>query len=249
MNITGNTIFIPGATSGIGLALARRLKSRGNTVIVGGRRAEVLDELRDQGFGAVRIDTSDPQSITDAAAQVIAEYPDLNCLVTMAGVMLPEDWHTPEGFLETAEHTVTTNLLGPIRLIAAFIQQLQSLPEATIITVSSGLASVPLSRTPTYCASKAAIHSLSEAIRLQLADSSVQVIELVPPAVRTGLGDTSRNPRAVPLDDFADDVITLLETEPDAHEILVEQVKFQRYAERRGEYDTAVAVINGGARS
>ncbi|MCC4321227.1 SDR family oxidoreductase [Streptomyces malaysiensis] len=248
MNITGNTIFIPGATSGIGLALAQRLKARGNTVIIGGRRTQLLDELREQGFDTVRIDTADPQSITDAAAWVIAEHPELNVLVTMAGVMLPEDWHTPEGFLQTAEDTVSVNLLGPIRLIAAFIGQLRSQPGSTIITVSSGLASVPLARTATYSATKAAIHSLSEAIRLQLADTSVQVIELVPPAVRTGLGDTSGNPRAIPLDGFADDVIGLLETRPDAHEILVEQVKFQRYAERRGEYDAALATINGGPR-
>lgn len=162
MNITGNTIFIPGATSGIGLALAQRLKARGNTVIIGGRRTQLLDELREQGFDTVRIDTADPQSITDAAAWVIAEHPELNVLVTMAGVMLPEDWHTPEGFLQTAEDTVSVNLLGPIRLIGAFIGQLQSQPGSTIITVSSGLASVPLARTATYSATKAAIHSLSE---------------------------------------------------------------------------------------
>ncbi|MFF0508846.1 SDR family oxidoreductase [Streptomyces fimicarius] len=245
MNLSGNTLFIPGATSGIGLALARRLKDRGNTVIVGGRRAEPLDRLREEGFGAVRIDTSEPQSIAEAAAQVIAEYPDLDGLVTMAGVMVPEDWHTPDGFLQTAETTVVTNLLGPIRLIAAFIEQLRSRPQATIITVSSGLAFVPLARTATYSASKAAIHALTEAIRIQLADTSVQVIELVPPLVATGLGDTAQNPRAIPLDDFADDVIRLLEAQPDVREILVEQVEFQRYAERRDDFDRALAVING----
>lgn len=248
MKLTGNTLFIPGGTSGIGLALARRLKDRGNVVIVGGRRTELLDQLREEGFGAVRIDTSDPQSITDAAADVILAHPELNGLITMAGVMLPEDWHTAAGFLQIAETTVATNLLGPVRLIAAFIEQLRSRPSATIVTVSSGLASVPLARTATYSASKAAIHALSEAVRLQLADTSVQVIELVPPMVATGLGDTASNPRAVPLDDFADDVIRLLEIQPDAHEILVKQVEFQRYAERRGEYDAALAVINGGLR-
>lgn len=245
MDVTGNTIFIPGGTSGIGLALAQRLKDRGNTVIVGGRRTEILEQLREAGFSTVRIDIADPGSITDAAAQVTAEHPGLNGLVAMAGVMMPEDWHSSDGFLQTAEATVTTNLLGPIRLIAAFIEQLQSQTASTIITVSSGLASVPLARTVTYSATKAAIHSLSESIRVQLADTAVQVIELAPPIVNTGLMDTANNPRAMALDDFADNVIELLETQPDAHEILVEQVKLQRYAERRGEYDKVFGIING----
>lgn len=249
MNITGNTIFIPGATSGIGLALAQRLQSRGNTVIIGGRRTEKLDELRDKhGFATVRIDTGDPDSIADAAKNVIAVHPDVNVLIAMAGVMLPEDWHTPEKFLATAEQTVATNLLGPIRLIAAFTEQLQSQPASAVITVSSGLAWVPLAVTPTYSATKAGIHALSEAIRLQLADTSVQVIELVPPAVRTGLMNNADNPRAIPLDDFADETLRLLEQRPDAHEILVEAVGFQRFAERRGEYSQASEVINGGHR-
>ncbi|MFE9252720.1 SDR family oxidoreductase [Streptomyces sp. NPDC007088] len=245
MRISGNTLFIPGATSGIGLALAQRFKSRGNTVIIGGRRTEILDELREQGFGTVRIDTADPNSVTEAAARVIAEYPDLNGLVNMAGIMVPEDWHKAEDFLSVAEDTVNVNLLGPIRLIAAFTEQLQSQPSATIINVSSGLAFVPLARTATYSATKAAIHALSEAVRVQYADTSVQVIELVPPVVATGLADTARNPRAIPLDDFADHVVELLEGEPDAHEILVEQVGLQRYAERRGDYEKVFGIING----
>ena len=247
MDITNNTIFIPGATSGIGLALAQRLKDRGNTIIIGGRRTELLDQLRDeQGFDTVQIDAADPQSIHSAAAHVIAEHPDLNGLLAMAGIMVPEDWHTSEGFLQVAENTVNTNLLGPIRLIAAFTEQLQSQPQSAIITVSSGLASVPLALTATYCATKAAIHALSEAIRLQLQDTSVQVIEIVPPAVRTTLMNNENNPRAMALDEFADAMMIMLETEPDAHEILVENVKFQRFAERRGEYAETLAIINGG---
>jgi short-subunit dehydrogenase involved in D-alanine esterification of teichoic acids len=245
MHITGSTLFIPGATSGIGLALARRFKDRGNTVVIGGRRTELLEKLQGEGFGVVHIDTADPKSITQAATQVIAEYPDVDALINMAGIMVAEDWHTAEGFLSIAEDTVNVNLLGPIRLIAAFTEQLQSRPAATIINVSSGLASVPLARTATYSATKAAIHALSEAIRVQYADTTVQIIELVPPVVRTGLADTARNPRAIPLDDFADNVIALLESRPEAHEILVEQVKLQRYAERRGDYEKVFGLING----
>ena len=246
MNDSHDTHFIPGATSGIGLALAQRLQNRGDTVIIGGRRTELLQQLRDEhGFDTVRIDTADADSIRAAAAEVIANHPDLNGLITMAGIMQPEDWHTAQGYLDTAETTVQTNLLGPIRLIGAFLEQLRSRPTATIVTVSSGLASVPLKYTPTYNATKAAVHMLSESIRLQLADTSVKVIELVPPAVRTTLMNQQDNPHAMPLDDFADEAIALLESQPDAHEILVENVKYLRFAEQRGDYADVVAALNG----
>jgi len=247
MQITGNTVFIPGATSGIGLARALRLQARGNTVVIGGRRTELLASIAAEhpGLDTVAIDTADPASITAAAAQVLQRHPDLNVLITMAGIMRAEDWHTASGFLATAEATVTTNLLGPIRLIAAFVEHLASRPDATIMTVSSGLAFAPLRVTPSYNATKAAIHLLSESLRLQLADTSVQVMELEPPAVRTELmpGQESSD-FAMPLDDFVDEVMALVEADPDAHEIQVENVKFLRYGEARGDYDQVVATLN-----
>jgi short-subunit dehydrogenase involved in D-alanine esterification of teichoic acids len=247
MDITGNTVFIPGATSGIGLALALALRERGNTVVVGGRRTERLEEIAAEhpGIGTVRIDTADAASVEAAAKDVLARYPELNVLVTMAGVMRVEDWHRPETFLESAENVVTTNVLGPIRLIAAFVEHLRSRPDATIVTVSSGLAFAPLKVTPSYNASKAAIHMLSESLRLQLADTSVKVLELEPPSVQTDLlPGQADNEHAMPLDEFVTEVMTLLETRPDAHEIQVERVKFLRYGEARGDYDQVVAALN-----
>ncbi|MFK3679007.1 SDR family oxidoreductase [Microbacterium sp. NPDC090218] len=247
MDITGNTIFIPGATSGIGLALAVRLHHRGNTVIVGGRREERLATIETEhpGIHTVRIDTTDVSSIDEASRSVLAAHPALNVLITMAGVMRAEDWTTPSGFLSTAEATVTTNVLGPIRLIAAFIDHLRAQPDATIMTVSSGLAFAPLRVTPTYNASKAAIHMLSESLRLQLAGTSVSVLELEPPAVRTPLmPGHEQNESAMPLDEFIDEVMALIESRPEATEIQVERVKFLRYGEARGDYDQVVAMLN-----
>jgi uncharacterized oxidoreductase len=247
MNISGNTIFIPGSTSGIGLALALELQAKGNTVIVGGRRTELLERIAAEhpGIDTVRIDTADAASIESAAKEVLARHPDLNVLVTMAGIMKIEDWHRPESFLASAESVVTTNVLGPIRLIAAFVEHLRAQPDATIVTVSSGLAFTPLKVTPSYNASKAAIHMLSESIRLQLADTSVKVVELVPPSVRTALLPGQESSEfAMPLEEFVTEVVTLLETEPDAKEIQVERVKFLRYGEARGDYDQVVATLN-----
>lgn len=247
MNISGNTIFIPGATSGIGLALAVALAAKGNEVIIGGRRTELLDRITAEHPGIVgyRIDTADPASIAEVSARVIAEHPELNVLVPMAGIMRAEDWTKPEGFLASAEQIVTTNVLGPIRLIAAFIEHLQTRPDATIITVSSGLAFTPLRSTPSYNASKAAIHMLSESIRLQLAATTVRVLELEPPSVATDLMPGQRESSfAMPLDEFVTEVIGLLESQPDATEIQVERVKFLRYGEARGDYDEVVATLN-----
>jgi uncharacterized oxidoreductase len=247
MNISGSTVFIPGSTSGIGLALAVELHARGNTVIVGGRRTDLLEQVAAQhpGIDTVQVDCSDPASIDSAAKEVLARHPELNVLVAMAGIMRIEDWRRPGEFLASAESVITTNVLGPIRLIAAFIEHLQAQPDATIVTVSSGLAFTPLAVTPSYNASKAAIHMLSESIRLQFADTTVQVIELVPPSVRTSLVPGQESSEfAMPLDEFVAEAIALFETQPDAKEIQVERVKFLRYGEARGDYDQVVGTLN-----
>ncbi|MDA5146335.1 SDR family NAD(P)-dependent oxidoreductase [Streptomyces sp. AD681] len=247
MNISGNTIFIPGSTSGIGLALALALRAKGNTVIVGGRRAELLERIAaaHPGIDTVQIDVADPASVASATKQVLAGHPDLNVLVAMAGVMHVEDWRDPASFLTTAESTVTTNVLGPIRLIAALVEHLQTRPDATIMTVSSGLAFTPLKVTPSYNASKAAIHMLSESLRLQLAGTSVKVMELEPPSVRTALlPGQEDNELAMPLDEFIAEVVDLIEARPDAEEIQVERVKYLRYGEARGDYDEVVRTLN-----
>ena len=247
MKISGNTIFIPGATSGIGLALAVQLQAKGNTVIVGGRRTELLDHIAADhpGLDTVQIDTTDQNSVEVSARLILDKHPDLNVLVTMAGIMKIEDWHKPESFVAEAESTIATNVMWTIRLIGAFIEHLQTQPDATIITVSSGLAFAPLKLTPSYNASKAAIHMLSESIRLQLADTTVKVIELVPPAVRTtllpGLEVTDT---AMPLNEFVTEAVALLDTQPDAPAIEVENVKFLRYGEARGDYELVVAALN-----
>ncbi|MGC4933681.1 SDR family oxidoreductase [Gordonia sp. DT30] len=234
MKLTDNTVFIPGATSGIGLGLAVRLHELGNTVIVGGRRTALLDEIAagHPGIHTVRIDTADADDVAKVSADVQRRFPETNVLIAMAGIMRVEDLTGP-GFLDTAEAEVQTNVLGPLRLVAAFTEFLAARPGATIITVSSGLAFTPLVATPTYSATKAAIHSFSDSLRFQLAPKGIDVLELAPPAVRTDLlPGQGQAEWAMPLDDFLDEVLALL---PDAtDEILVEQVMPLRHSEVRG---------------
>jgi len=245
VQIDSSTVFIPGATSGIGLGLALRLRAAGSTVIVGGRRTERLEAIAAEhpGIGTVEIDTADPASILRARDEVVARYPELDAVVLMAGIMEAEEFKDPAS-LEIAERTVVTNLLGPIRLVHAFLPQLLSREAATIVTVSSGLASVPLAVTPTYNATKAAVHSLSETLRVQLETTGVRVVELVPPATQTDLMGLKDNPTALPLEDFLDEVVGILETQPEVAEVLVERVKWQRHAEREGRYDEVFAALS-----
>jgi short-subunit dehydrogenase involved in D-alanine esterification of teichoic acids len=250
MRTTGNTIFLPGGTSGIGRGLAERFAARGDRVIIGGRRQELLDEIAasHELIEAVRIDMSDAASINAVSAEVQQRFPETNVLLACAGIMQPEDVASA-GFLDTAEATVTTNLLGPIRLWAAWAEFLidrspTGKRDAALITVSSGLAFTPLALTPTYDATKSAVHALTDAWRLQLA-GAVQVIELVPPAVRTDLMPGPNSARAMPLAEYLDETVRLLEEQPDATEILVERVKPLRFSELDGKRDELMAMLAG----
>ncbi len=246
MKISDNTVFIPGATSGIGLGLALRLRARGDTVIVGGRRTDVLEKIASQypRIATVTVDTTDPASITAARDALTERYPALDTLVTMAGIMEPEDLRDPAS-LDVAERTVEVNLLGPIRLVNAFLPGLLAQPAATIMTVTSGLAYVPLAATPTYSATKAAIHSFTESLRVQLTGSEVRVVELVPPAVRTTLMNQQESDEAMPLEEFLDEVMGLLEADTQAEQILVERVKWIRNAEAEGRYQDVLGALSG----
>jgi uncharacterized oxidoreductase len=153
------------------------------------------------------------------------------------------------GGLADAEAIVATNLLGPIRLTATLLPTLLSQPRAAIMTVSSGLAFVPLAVTPTYCATKAAIHSYTQSLRYQLQYTSVEVLELIPPYVQTellGRGQL-RDPNAVPLKDFISETMHILKHFPEITEICVERVKALRRAEASGNYETFFKTFNDRA--
>lgn len=249
MKTSGNTILITGGGSGIGAELARRFHAQGNRVIVAGRRREALDAVvagRD-GMFAMTLDVESAEGVEDFAARVIAEHPSLNVLVNNAGIMRFEALDTRRD-LADAEATITTNLLGPIRLTNALIDHLTGRGDAAIVNVTSGLAFVPLIDTPTYNATKAAIHSYTVSLREALKDR-VEVIELAPPAVQTGLTPGQENrPGYQPLGEFIDEVMALFGRTPTPAEILVERVKFLRNAEAEGRFDATVTQLNDVAR-
>ncbi|WP_420310273.1 SDR family oxidoreductase [Streptomyces sp. YS-B37] len=239
MDLSNRTVLVVGGTSGIGRELARRFAAAGSTVAVGGRSPEALSELAGEGFGTFRIDVTDGASVAAARDAVLARHPELDTVVTMSGVMILEDLRDPAHFA-AAETTIDTNLLGTIRVVDAFTPHLVGRGAGTVITVTSGIAFLPFPPMPAYAASKAGVHAYSEALRAQLDGTGVDVVELVPPAVATA-GQEKVNPHALPLDDFAGEVMQLLSENPTPHEVLVKGVLMHRWAERDGTYDGLVA--------
>ncbi|MBV2146690.1 SDR family oxidoreductase [Sphingobium sp. AS12] len=243
MQTTGNTILITGGGSGIGAALAHEFHAAGNQVIIAGRRQAPLDAVvaAHPGMAARVLDMDDPAAIIRFAQMLVTEFPTLNAVLHNAGIMVAED----QIDLAIAEATISTNLLGPIRLSHALLPHLLAQPAATLLTLSSGLAFVPLVVTPTYSATKAAIHGWSMAMREQLKDTSVELVEIVPPGVQTDLmPGHADNDQMMPLTDFIAETMALLRQQPTPAEICVDRVRFLRDADKRGDFDAVFALLN-----
>ena len=203
MQLTGNTVLVTGGGTGIGRGLAEAFHRLGNNVIIAGRRLEHAEAVAkaNPGIQFLSLDQGDSADIRRFAIEMSDKYPELNVLVNNAGIQRVEDLTT--GNPGTAEQTIAVNLLGPIRLTSALLHLLLGRPRAAILNVTSGLAFMPSALTPTYCASKAALHSYTQSLRFQLRESAVQVVEIIPPQVQTALqGERGFDPRGMPLDEF-----------------------------------------------
>jgi uncharacterized oxidoreductase len=248
MRLSGSTILVTGGGSGIGRGLAAALHALGNQVVIAGRRKQALDETTkaNPGMKSMVLDIENRDGIRSFAKKAVASFPSLSVLINNAGIMRAEKLLEQTDDLTDAEAIVSTNLLGPIRLTAALLPLLKKQPSATIMNVSSGLAFVPLVLTPTYCATKAAIHSYTQSLRYQLKETKIEVLELIPPYVATDLMSGRSDPRAMPLDKFLAEVISILKTQPTPQEICVENVKALRMVAESEHYDAMFNGLNKG---
>jgi uncharacterized oxidoreductase len=239
MKLTGNTVFITGGGSGIGRGLAEALQKLGNKVIISGRRRSHLNAVIAANPG-----------IDHVAAKLIADHPELNVLINNAGIMQPD---TVAGKIDDAllTSTVTTNLLGPIRMTSALIEHLKSKDNAVVAYTSSVLAFVPMAVTGIYSSTKAALHSYALSQRFMLRNTGVRVIEIAPPWVRTELMNSQEAEQAMPLDQFIAETMAILGT--DADEIVVDAAKQFRANVGPDEHDlvdgfnTQALALFGGA--
>ena len=240
MKLSGNTIFITGGGSGIGRGLAEAFHQRGNTVIISGRRRAALDAVvaANPGMAAVELDITDPASIAAVAAKLVAGHPELNVLINNAGIMLPDRAAGPVEDKLLVD-TITTNLVGPIRMTSALVEHLKGKEDAVIAYTSSVLGFVPMAATAVYSATKAALHSYALSQRFLLQDAGVRVLEIAPPWVRTDLMDSREAEQAMPLDLFIAETMEVFGT--DADEILVEAAKAFRNNAGPDEH----ALVNG----
>lgn len=245
MDTANDTVLITGGGTGLGRALAEALHAEGAKVIIAGRRADVLKQVADAnpGMAFEVLDVADARAITAFAAKVTEAHPDLNTVISNAGIMQPETLSAGAFDDDRMQQMVDINWWGTVRLASALLPHLLTRPRATFVTVSSGLAFVPLAATPTYSATKAAIHSWTQSLRWQLRDTTVKVVEWAPPAVATDLmPGHADNPASLPLAEFTAESLALFKSGVD--EVKVERVKFLSGAEARGEYDNVFQIIN-----
>lgn len=215
MKLSGNTVLITGGSAGIGLAFAERFMKAGNKVIVCGRRENVLQEAK-QRFPELITRVSDIGKESDRVALfdwVTANYPEVNVLVNNAGIqqrfnVLKADAKSNWSYFN---NEITTNIEAPFHLAMLFAPYFAAKEEAAILNVTSGLAFTPFAIAPIYSATKAALHSFTMSLRHQLSETSVEVIEVAPPAVNTDLGGTGLHTHGEPLDAFADGIFKGLE--------------------------------------
>ena len=249
MKLTGNTILVTGGTSGIGRALAEALHDRGNRVVITGRRQALLDEITNArpGLVGLQLDVDDAASLSRLSIALRDRFPELNVLLANAGISRSEDLASDAWRADDAEAIVQTNILGVMRTAAALLPLIKGKPHAAFLATSSALAFVPRADFPTYCASKAFLHSWLQSMRHQLRSIPVEVLELSPPYVQTELTGArqAHDPRAMPLADYVAEVLRILDAgDTPRGEVLLERDVARRWAERDGRYEATFAAMN-----
>jgi uncharacterized oxidoreductase len=222
MELSNRTVLVTGGTSGIGLGIAESFLQSKSKVIVCGRNKEKLSTVKDNfpDMIVLHCDVGTAAQRKKLAEDVLRRFPDLDVLVNNAGVQRYIDLKKGYDELKSGEDEIAINFVATVELTSLFIGHLMKRPSAAIINVSSGLGFMPMPNTPVYSATKAAIHTYSLVLRQQLKDTSVKVIEIVPPMVDTDLNKEGRNAvhlkfRGISVSEYIQTVMKGLENDAD----------------------------------
>jgi uncharacterized oxidoreductase len=200
MNLTNNKILITGGGSGIGLGLTEQFLQEGNTVIICGRREEVLLAVKEKHPTIITkvCDVSDANQRVDLYNWIKENHNDTNVLINNAGI---QKWMniTDKNFYENAKEEIAINIEAPIHLTSLFMQHTNL---QTIMNVTSGLSFTPLTKVPVYSATKAFFHSFTLSLQHLLKEKNIEVIEIIPPAINTDLGGKGLHDANPPVSDF-----------------------------------------------
>jgi len=189
MQLKDSTVLITGGTSGIGLELVKQLSGQSADIIITGRNLDGLNDVKNRfpNIHVFQSDVSKPDDIQQLYGTVTRQFPKLNILINNAGLMRQLDLANAKTDLENIACEVNTNLSGTIRMVHQFLPHLLKQQSAAIMNISSGIAFIPYSIAPVYSAAKAGVHAYTQALRLQLQRSGIEVFELIPPGVETNL--------------------------------------------------------------
>lgn len=240
MQIAGQTVLITGGGTGIGLALAKRFMAHGSRVVAAGRRVDTLlaAQRSTPGLEVLPGDVSSEAGRIALVEEALLRFPALNVLVNNAGIgqrhpsfLEAQDWASHRAEL-------ATNLDAPMHLSMLLLPHFATRPSAAVVNVTSGLAFTPFAALPTYSLTKAALHSLTISLRLQVRNTAIDVVEIVPPSVRT---DFTGGAAGVDLDAFAD--ATFARLAAGETEIGFGTAETRRLASRQ-ELDAYIAELN-----
>ncbi|GAL84774.1 oxidoreductase [Sporocytophaga myxococcoides] len=210
----GDIVLITGGSSGVGLQLAKDLSQRGCKVLICGRSLEKLQQAQKEipGIDIFQCDLSKIKDCNDLCNRITGKYPGLNILINNAAVVNKIDFRTDESAIPKAVEEFNTNIMAPIRLIKVLLPVIESNKRPQIINISTGLIYAPREIYPFYNATKAALHSFTQVLRMQLRKSSpVKITEVILPVVDTPWHKGNPPKMAMPVDKAVSEILSKLE--------------------------------------
>lgn len=250
MDITGNTILITGAATGIGLEAAKLFDQHGNRLIMVARNEDRLEReaARLKDAHTFACDISDADQVGRLVDYVRSEHGEINMIFLNAGVTNNYQLFGDEDMFEHASEEMATNYLSAVRLTQLFEPLLRDKPNAAMIITTSGVALVRDVQNPTYSATKAALHSLVLAMRLvlQKTGSDIKVFELMAPLVDTPFSKDVNSDAKVPPAEVADALLTNLEQDVLEMHVGITADMYQTYLKSLEQALRELNAVTGG---